>query len=143
MTLTQSLQQNISQALHTLFSAEIPADTIQLQATKADFEGSHTFVTFSLSKTLRKSPQQIGNQIGDFLITNTDFVSKFNAVQGFLNLTLADAVWLKLFEELAEDEDFGFQKARNETVMVEYSSPNTNKPLHLGHLRNNFLGFAV
>jgi len=143
MNITNSLKENISAALSALYQISLLPEEIILQATKSDFEGSHTFVTFTLSKSLKKSPLDIANAIGNYLIENEGLVSKFNALQGFLNLTLSDKTWLKLFEQISQDENFGIQAPQDQKVVVEYSSPNTNKPLHLGHLRNNFLGYSV
>ncbi len=143
MSPEQTLQALISQAIGDLFSIDIPANEILLQATRKEFEGSHTFVTFAVAKQLRKNPVEVGQQIGAYLQGKSDVVSRFNAVQGFLNLTLSDAVWLRVFQAIAADANYGFQPANGRKVMVEYSSPNTNKPLHLGHLRNNFLGYSV
>jgi arginyl-tRNA synthetase len=143
MTIEQTLQTQISQALAELYSIQIPAQEITLQATRKDFEGSHTFVTFPIAKQLRKNPAEVGQQIGEYLVAAQGAVNRYNAVQGFLNLVLADAVWVNLFQQIAANDAYGFQPANGQKVMVEYSSPNTNKPLHLGHLRNNFLGYAV
>lgn len=143
MNTDQTLQTLISQAIADLFSLPIPAPEILLQATRKEFEGSHTFVTFAVAKQLRKNPAEVGQQIGAYLQEQSDAVSHFNAVQGFLNLTLSDTVWLRVFQAIAADDNYGFQPANGQTVMVEYSSPNTNKPLHLGHLRNNFLGYSI
>nr|MCU0471266.1 arginine--tRNA ligase [Arcicella sp.] len=100
-------------------------------------------VVFPYVKALRKSPVEIGNAIGNYLVANTSTVSSFNVVQGFLNISIADSAWVDLFTSIFKDKTFGQLPDKNEVVMVEYSSPNTNKPLHLGHLRNNFLGFSV
>ena len=143
MTLESRLKSHLSQAFQTLFDTTLPPDALEIQPTRADFEGSHTFVTFPYTKAIRKAPPEIGNLLGNYLQTHSGLVHTFNVVQGFLNLTLVDAVWLQLFQEMQTSTNYGFQPANGETVMVEYSSPNTNKPLHLGHLRNNFLGASV
>ncbi len=143
MSIEQTLQTQISQALADLFSIQIDPQEIALQATRKDFEGSHTFVTFQVAKQVRKNPAEVGQLLGEQLVKNGTAVSRFNAVQGFLNLVLADRVWVELFQTIAANADYGFQPANGQKVMVEYSSPNTNKPLHLGHLRNNFLGYSV
>jgi arginyl-tRNA synthetase len=137
----QTLQNHISEALKAEF--DVIEYNVSLQPTKKDFEGSYTFVVFPYTKSLRKSPVEIGNAIGEYLVKNTAIVSKFNVVQGFLNLSMPDFIWTNLYNSILSDENYGQLPAKNETVMVEYSSPNTNKPLHLGHLRNNFLGFSV
>ena len=141
MNIEKTIQNHITAALKVEFDVE--ENNISLQPTKKDFEGSYTFVVFPYVKALRKSPVELGNAIGNYLVANSGVVSAFNVVQGFLNLSIADSAWLDLFTGIFKDKTFGQLPDKNETVMVEYSSPNTNKPLHLGHLRNNFLGFSV
>jgi arginyl-tRNA synthetase len=143
MTIDARLREHIGRAFSQLFSAEVSPSDIPIQATRKDFEGTHTLVTFTFARITRKSPPETARLIGEYLKEHSGFVKEFNVVQGFLNLSLADAVWLSVFRELAGDENFGLSPENGRTVMVEYSSPNTNKPLHLGHLRNNFLGFSV
>ena len=137
----KTIQNHITAALKAEFDVE--ENNISLQPTKKDFEGSYTFVVFPYVKALRKSPVELGNAIGNYHVANSGVVSAFNVVQGFLNLSIADSAWVDLFTGIFKDKTFGQLPDKNETVMVEYSSPNTNKPLHLGHLRNNFLGFSV
>ncbi len=139
MTIDAQLTQGIHQALNTLYQYEMD---ITLQATRKDFEGSHTFVVFPLVKALKKSPAEIGQAIGDYLVQNLPFVAGFNVVQGFLNIVLTDQAWISTFQSILDHPVDRLPK-RNASVMVEYSSPNTNKPLHLGHLRNNFLGHSM
>ncbi|MES2519697.1 MAG: arginine--tRNA ligase [Bacteroidota bacterium] len=141
MNIEKTIQNHIAAALKAEFDVE--ENNISLQPTKKDFEGSYTFVVFPYVKALRKSPVELGNAIGNYLVANSGVVSAFNVVQGFLNLSIADSAWIDLFTGIFKDKTFGQLPDKNETVMVEYSSPNTNKPLHLGHLRNNFLGFSV
>jgi arginyl-tRNA synthetase len=141
MNIEKTIQNHIAAALKAEFDVE--EKNIVLQATKKEFEGSYTFVVFPYVKALRKSPVEIGNAIGNYLVANTSTVSSFNVVQGFLNISIADSAWVDLFTSIFKDKTFGQLPDKNEVVMVEYSSPNTNKPLHLGHLRNNFLGFSV
>jgi arginyl-tRNA synthetase len=141
MNIEKILQDSIQTALKNEF--EVTEAHIALQPTRKDFEGFYTFVVFPYVKALRKSPAEIGNAIGNYLIANTSIVSAFNVVQGFLNISIADSAWTSVFNTIAADTSFGQLTPKDETVMVEYSSPNTNKPLHLGHLRNNFLGFSV
>jgi arginyl-tRNA synthetase len=141
MNIEKTIQNHITAALKAEFDVE--ENNISLQPTKKDFEGSYTFVVFPYVKALRKSPVELGNAIGNYLLANSGVVSAFNVVQGFLNLSIADSAWVDLFTGIFKDKTFGQLPDKNETVMVEYSSPNTNKPLHLGHLRNNFLGFSV
>lgn len=146
MDIQAELKNAIQQAIHTVYgdvSADILSGVITLQPTKKEFEGFYTFVTFPLTKALRKSPVEIGNAIGRYLEDNSSIVSKFNAVQGFLNISLTDAAWLTVLNDIRANPAFGTLPAKGQSVMVEFSSPNTNKPLHLGHLRNNFLGDSV
>jgi arginyl-tRNA synthetase len=141
MDIQAQLQKAIQQAVFELYQQ---ADTeVPLQPTRKDFDGTYTFVTFPLSKPLRQAPPQIGQAIGAWLVAHSPLVSGFNVVQGFLNISLTDAVWLDLFGQMRAQPDFGQWPKKTESVMVEFSSPNTNKPLHLGHLRNNFLGESV
>ncbi|OIN61074.1 arginine--tRNA ligase [Arsenicibacter rosenii] len=141
MDIQDQLKQDIQQAISTLYGTTI--DEVTLQPTKKEFEGLYTFVTFPLTKALRKPPHVIGQEIGAWLQENSPVVSRFNAVQGFLNLSIDDAVWLYVLNSILGNPTFGTLPKKNESVMVEFSSPNTNKPLHLGHLRNNFLGDSV
>ncbi|GHB72889.1 arginine--tRNA ligase [Persicitalea jodogahamensis] len=141
LTIEAILKKEISQAIQTAFQVE--QEEISLQPTKKEFEGTYTFVTFALTKSLRRPPAQIGQTIGDFLVENSSVVSAFNVVQGFLNLSVKAGAWLNVLEEIHQDESFGSLPANGQSVMVEFSSPNTNKPLHLGHLRNNCLGDSV
>lgn len=132
-------------AVKELYGAEIPAQMIQLQKTKANFEGNLTLVTFPLLKTSRKSPETTAQEIGEYLKANCKAIADFNVVKGFLNLVIAPAAWIGLLNDIHADEKFGEQQvtADSPLAMVEYSSPNTNKPLHLGHVRNNLLGWSL
>ncbi|TLU99258.1 arginine--tRNA ligase [Dyadobacter luticola] len=141
MTIEDILKSDIQKAITTHF--DISLDDILLQPTKKEFEGFYTFVTFSLTKATRKSPAEIGQTIGSYLVENSPVVGGFNVVQGFLNISLKDSTWLELFNDIFSDQAFGTFAANGQSVMVEFSSPNTNKPLHLGHLRNNFLGDSL
>lgn len=141
MDIQEQLKSDIQQAIQALFNTTV--DDLVLQPTKKEFEGLYTFVTFSLTKALRQAPAQIGQAIGSWLTENSTIVSGFNVVQGFLNISIADAAWLNVLNDIATNPSFGNLAAKNQSVMVEFSSPNTNKPLHLGHLRNNFLGDSV
>ena len=143
MNVELNLKSAIVEALLACFQQQTSANDIALQPTKKEFEGSYTFVTFALSKALRQAPVAIAETLGQFLAANNPSISSYNVVQGFLNISLAQSVWVELFNNMSANPDFGFGKPNGQKVMVEYSSPNTNKPLHLGHLRNNFLGFSV
>lgn len=140
MNIEQSLKKAIQEALLALYQVE---EEVVLQPTKKDFEGNYTYVVFPLVKSLRKNPAELGNAIGQHLKDNNDFVSSFNVVQGFLNIVLNDSVWIDTLNAILANDNFGVLPSNGQSVMVEFSSPNTNKPLHLGHLRNNFLGAAV
>ena len=143
------MKMNLNQALYTELKASIQLlfgqspDGLQVQPTNLEFEGSHTLVCFPLTKLSKKSPEETARLIGDHLVQSGRLISKFNVVKGFLNLSISDAVWLEVLSDVLKTPDYGRQSATSKEIMVEYSSPNTNKPLHLGHLRNNFLGFAV
>ncbi|HNP08567.1 MAG TPA: arginine--tRNA ligase [Cyclobacteriaceae bacterium] len=141
MNLTQLLKSKIEEAISSLFSAS--ADSIQLQPTNPEFEGSHTLVCFPLTRISKKKPEETASLIGQWLMDNTDLVNQYNVVKGFLNLVLDDKVWVTVFQDILNENNYGVVPATGMEVMVEYSSPNTNKPLHLGHLRNNFLGWSV
>jgi arginyl-tRNA synthetase len=143
MNINATLQQSIWQAFKDLFGAELNMEEINLQPTRKDFEGSHTFVAFPFARLSKKNPQETARILGEYLQERTPLVSKFNVVQGFLNLSIADTAWLQVFAGINSQADFGFHPVNGQKVMVEYSSPNTNKPLHLGHLRNIFLGYSV
>lgn len=140
----QLIKQIIITNSETLFGQQIEEKTIQFQQTRKEFEGDLTLVVFPFAKLLKTSPDQAANQIGAFLKDNLKEIADFNVVQGFLNLSLSPEYWLNQLETINQNPTFGFQEPNSKaTKMVEYSSPNTNKPLHLGHLRNNFLGYSV
>ncbi|CAM3652528.1 arginine--tRNA ligase [Flavobacterium gelidilacus] len=143
MTLHQILTEQIQDAIQELFNLTI--ETIEFQATRKDFEGDVTMVVFPLVKILKGNPVEIGTKIGTFLADKNDIVSRFNVVGGFLNLVISDDFYVKFFNSIKNKEDFGFVKIDEDAkaIMVEYSSPNTNKPLHLGHIRNILLGYSV
>ncbi|MBF6641117.1 arginine--tRNA ligase [Flavobacterium sp. J49] len=143
MKLSQILTQHIQVAIQELFNVTV--DRVEFQLTRKDFEGDITMVIFPLLKVIKGNPIDIGTKIGDYLVTNAEEVIRFNVVSGFLNIVVADAYYLDFFNNIRVDEDFGFVSAapNDKAVMVEYSSPNTNKPLHLGHVRNNLLGYSV
>ncbi len=134
----------VSQTLQQLFEQEVAQENIQLQKTRKDFEGDLTLVVFPLLRVSKKSPEQTAELIGNQLKESSQLIADFNVVKGFLNLVITPSYWLYFLEEIKGLNQFGFKAANSEgRVMVEYSSPNTNKPLHLGHLRNNFLGNSV
>jgi arginyl-tRNA synthetase len=142
--LEQDIKAALSAAIQQVFGATVAAEQLVIQPTRKEFAGTFTLVTFSLTKSLGKGPEQIGQALGEWLATNEPRVSAFNVVKGFLNLEIADSEWLRLFAEMLERPDNAPVPTNGpQRVVVEYSSPNTNKPLHLGHLRNNFLGYSV
>ena len=145
MNIEQQIMQAAQAAVKALYQQEVPEKMVQLQKTRSEFEGSLTLVVFPFVKMARKSPEQTGQEIGEYLVQNCEAISKFNVVKGFLNLSIADATWLQLLSDIDTDERFGMKQATDESplVMIEYSSPNTNKPLHLGHVRNNLLGWSL
>jgi arginyl-tRNA synthetase len=143
MNIEHLLCNSIAQALHQSFGIEAVAQDIALQPTKKEFEGDLTFVVFPYTKPLKKSPEEIAKTIGEYLKTNDAVVADYNVVKGFLNIVIAPSFWIEILKQISLDNQYFTLPPKNEKVMVEYSSPNTNKPLHLGHLRNNFLGYAV
>ena len=143
-----SLEQNITKlakaAVKALYDVEAADAQIQLQKTRPEFEGNITLVVFPFVKLARKAPQVVGDEIGNWLLVNGEgLIARFNAVQGFLNLVIDDTFWVKQLEAIDAEATYGLQPDRNQLMMVEYSSPNTNKPLHLGHVRNNLLGYSI
>ena len=132
-------------AVKELYGTEVPEKMIQLQKTRSDFEGNLTLVTFPLLKTSHKKPEDTAQDLGEYLKKNCKAVADFNVVKGFLNLVIAQAAWIGLLNDINADEKFGEKRVTDESplVMIEYSSPNTNKPLHLGHVRNNLLGWSL
>ena len=145
MKIEQQLAASVSAALHHLYGQEVPADTIQLQKTKREFEGHLTLVVFPYLKMSRKKPEDTAQEIGQYLMDNSGMVAAFNVVKGFLNLTIASDCWVALLGDINADARYGLTAPTESSplVMIEYSSPNTNKPLHLGHVRNNLLGWAI
>ena len=143
MSLQEILTPYIKQAVQQLFDLSI--DRVEFQATRRDFEGDVTMVVFPLVKQLKGNPAEIGNKIGEYLVENVDLVTKFNVVQGFLNIVISDSYYSQFFNSILENKSYGYQQTNTDAkaVMVEYASPNTNKPLHLGHVRNVLLGYSV
>ena len=143
MTLQEILQPHISTAVQTTFGVTI--EKVEFQATRKDFEGDVTMVIFPLLKVIKGNPVEIGTKIGDYLVANVSQVTSFNVVAGFLNIVISDDYYLDFFNNIRQNDLFGYGTATpsDKAVMVEYSSPNTNKPLHLGHVRNNLLGYSV
>ncbi len=142
-SLSQILTSSIKQALAELFASSV--DKIEFQTTRKEFEGDITMVIFPLLKQIKSNPADLGNAIGNYLVANVNEVKRFNVVSGFLNIVISDSYYLNFFQTIKDDSHYGFVKSdtENKAIMVEYSSPNTNKPLHLGHVRNNLLGYSV
>lgn len=145
MKIEDKLTASVIQGVKELYGAEVPAKMVQLQKTKKEFEGHLTLVVFPFLKMSKKGPEQTAQEIGEYLVKNEPAISKYNVIKGFLNLTIASDVWVELLNRIQADEHWGIKKADENSplVMIEYSSPNTNKPLHLGHVRNNLLGNAL
>jgi len=143
MSLSQILTPSIQKAIQALF--DVTVDKIEFQTTRKEFEGDITMVIFPLLKVIKSNPVELGNKIGNYLVENVPEVSRFNVVSGFLNIVIADSYYLNFFNEIRDNQKFGYVTPNpdDKAIMVEYSSPNTNKPLHLGHVRNNLLGYSV
>ncbi len=145
MSLEQTLTQHVKEAVKQLYNTEVNDSLIQLQKTRKDYEGHLTVVVFPFVKLARKAPAQVAAEIGDYLVKNAPEVERYNAIQGFLNLVISDRYWLTMLAQISANPAFGTRPVTQESplMMVEYSSPNTNKPLHLGHVRNNLLGSSI
>ena len=145
MKIEDKLVASVISGLKALYGQEVPEKMVQLQKTKKEFEGHLTLVVFPFLKMSKKGPEQTAQEIGEYLKANDPAVAAFNVIKGFLNLTIASATWIELLNEIQADEQYGLMRVTDASplVMIEYSSPNTNKPLHLGHVRNNLLGNAL
>ncbi len=143
MTIDQYIAELAHAVAQSLYGSEVSASQIQIQKTRKEFEGDFTLVTFPLLKLSRKSPEATAKEIGDVLVEKYDEVGTYNVIKGFLNISLTDSFWKTRFEQVVADVNYGQAEPSGRTIMVEYSSPNTNKPLHLGHIRNNLLGYSV
>lgn len=145
MLVENIIAQATAEAVKALYGLDFPAEKITPQTTKKEFEGNLTIVVFPFVKAAHKAPETTGTEIGNYLAEHCDAVAKFNVIKGFLNITIEKSFWTKVLEKVSDDKNFGFKPvtADSPLVMIEYSSPNTNKPLHLGHVRNNLLGFSL
>ncbi|TXB68922.1 arginine--tRNA ligase [Phaeodactylibacter luteus] len=143
MTIIQTIQEGVAQAVKALYGIEMPAEKVTLTPTRKEFEGDYTVVVFPFTKAARKKPDQIGEELGAYLADAVQEVSGFNVIKGFLNLVVNDAYWSAFLEGIYQDKGYGRHPANGQKVMVEFSSPNTNKPLHLGHIRNILLGWST
>ncbi len=145
MNIEQKIQQAAISAVKVLYGMDADEKMMQLQKTRSEFEGNLTLVVFPFVKAAKKAPEMVGKEIGEYLVAESGVVSAYNVVKGFLNLSIADAAWTQLLSDIDSDEHYGEKTAGEDSplVMIEYSSPNTNKPLHLGHVRNNLLGWSL
>ena len=145
MNIETLISQAAGEAVKALYDMEANEKMLQLQKTRSEFEGNLTLVVFPFVKAAKKSPEQTAQEIGQYLVDNCSAVEKFNVVKGFLNLSIGEGAWLQLLQAMDQDDRFGMKAANEDSplVMIEYSSPNTNKPLHLGHVRNNLLGWSL
>ncbi|MGB5555202.1 MAG: arginine--tRNA ligase, partial [Flavobacteriaceae bacterium] len=142
MKIQNVLETKVKEAVKSIYNVELPL--VEFQPTRKDFEGDITVVVFPMLRFVKGNPEQIGNEIGQYLEKEVKEVSGFNVVKGFLNVVIGDTFYLDFFNGIAQAANYGYTSERaNDAVMVEYSSPNTNKPLHLGHIRNNLLGYSV
>ena len=143
MGIQKTITSHIKQAFITLYNLEL--EIVEFQATRKEFEGDITVVTFPMLRVIKMNPAQLGEDLGNYLVDKVDEVKRFNVVKGFLNIVVTDAFFLNFFNEIKDDQAYGFVETepKGKAIMVEYSSPNTNKPLHLGHIRNNLLGYSV
>ncbi len=145
MRMEELLRKGVREAIRSLYSADVNDDLLQIQKTRKEFTGDLTLVAFPITKISHKSPEQTGKDLGDYLAQHVDAVSGFNVIKGFLNIVISPAVWARQLEIISEKKEYGFIQPDSDAAMVviEYSSPNTNKPLHLGHIRNNLLGYSL
>ena len=143
MTIISIIQDSVKKAVHALYDLDIEEKDIPIATTRKEFEGDYTVTVFAFSKAAKKSPAQVGEELGNYLTQNTPELVKFNVIQGFLNVVVSDSFWLQFLSQTIQNQAFGQLPSKGERVMVEYSSPNTNKPLHLGHIRNILLGWAT
>ena len=145
MSIDNIISSAVAEALKSLYGADVDAATIVPQTTKKEFEGNLTIVVFPFLKISKKAPEATAQEIGDYLVANCEAVKTFNVIKGFLNITIEPKFWLGVLKHIEDTADYGFKKAddSSQLVMIEYSSPNTNKPLHLGHVRNNLLGYSL
>lgn len=145
MSIDRIIAQAVAHALKELYNIDADAAGIVPETTKKEFEGNLTVIVFPWVKTARKAPAMVGKEIGDWLVENEPAVSRYNVINGFLNIVIEPGFWCSVLKHIEDTTDYGITKATDDSplYMVEYSSPNTNKPLHLGHVRNNLLGFSL
>ena len=145
MNIEQRISQSVIAAVKELYGQDIPENMAQVGQTRSEFEGNLTLVVFPFLKMSKKKPEDTAQEIGDWLLAHEPSVERYNVVKGFLNMVIGVGAWTSLLKDIDSDEAFGCKKATDSSplVMIEYSSPNTNKPLHLGHVRNNLLGWSL
>ena len=145
MVIEQQITGSVIAGIKELYGADVAEAQVQLQKTKKEFKGHLTLVVFPFLRMSKKSPEQTAQELGEYLVKNEPAVAEFNVIKGFLNLTVVSGCWIDLLNEINAASEYGFTKATENSplVMIEYSSPNTNKPLHLGHVRNNLLGYSL
>ena len=142
MSIDQYITNQVAAVIEYLYGP-VAESQIQIQKTRKEFEGDYTLVVFPLVKMARKSPEAVATEIGEKLLERGFDIESFNVIKGFLNISLTKSFWASRFGNLAANENYGVAEPTGRTIMIEYSSPNTNKPLHLGHIRNNLLGYSV
>lgn len=140
--ITNIIQENVGRAVQQLYGETVAPEQVQVSATRKEFEGNYTVVTFPFTKIAKKKPEEIGEELGNYLVAQVNEIQAFNVIKGFLNLVVSDGFWVDFLEQIHHRADYGQHPTNGEKVMVEFSSPNTNKPLHLGHIRNNLLGWS-
>ena len=140
--ITQIIQDGVAEGVKAIYDHEVKSKSIPTNVTRKEFEGDYTVVVFPFTKAARKKPEQIGEDLGNYLVEHVETIESFNVVKGFLNLVVTDAYWTAFLQDILQNENYGQHAPNNERVMVEFSSPNTNKPLHLGHIRNILLGWS-
>ena len=144
MSIESLLTSKVIEAVKECYGVDVEQDKIQLQATRKEFAGDLTVVVFPFTRFSKKSPEETGKQLGEYLKNHIDEIKDYNVVKGFLNIEISSAYWLEVLNEIKQDPRYGYvQQESGHSYMIEYSSPNTNKPLHLGHIRNNLLGWSV
>lgn len=143
MSIIEIIQNGVIQGIKSLYGADITADQVTMNSTRKEFEGDYTVVAFSFARIARKKPDDIAEELGNYLVREVEQIERFNVIKGFLNLSLSNAFWRSFLMDVFQDEAYGRLPANGKKVMVEFSSPNTNKPLHLGHIRNILLGWST
>lgn len=143
MNIVEVIQDHVIKGVKALYGADVPAEQVAVSPTRKEFEGNYTVVVFPFTRAAKKKPEVIGEELGTYLVSEVAEIESFNVIKGFLNLVVADAYWAQLVDDIYEDTGYGLQPRNGRKVMVEFSSPNTNKPLHLGHIRNILLGWSA